>query len=311
MGGVGTGASFQNNVRALASYKLNLRVLHRHGEPDTGLSLFGTRLETPVLVAAVAGAAINLGGSLTEEELVLAMVGGARAAGSLALTGDGPDPALFEAGLAAARQFPGTVIPVVKPRAVEEILERFAQARAAGALAAAVDVDAAALVNMTRAGQPVGPLSPAAVQRLVEGSELPVILKGIMTPDEAVLAAEAGVAGIVVSNHGGRALDHTPGTAEVLGVIARRLRGLSPRPVILVDGGFRRGEDVLKGLALGADAVMVGRPAVRGAVGGGAEGVRLVLDELTRGLRTAMILTGCPDLASVGPEVLFRREEAT
>ncbi|MHB1005512.1 MAG: alpha-hydroxy-acid oxidizing protein, partial [Chloroflexota bacterium] len=149
----------------------------------------------------------------------------------------------------------------------------------------------AALLPMTLAGQPVGPMPPEKVATLAARLPLPLILKGIMTADEAEIAVAAGAAGIVVSNHGGRSLDHLPGTAEVLPEIAAAVKG---KLTILVDGGVRSGADALKMLALGADAVLLGRPAAIAAVGGGAEAVELCFKRFGNELRTAMILTGCP-----------------
>lgn len=130
----------------------------------------------------------------------------------------------------------------------------------------AIDVDAAALVNMRLLGQRIEPKMQAEIEEVVAEAGMPVILKGIMAPDEVAIAADAGVASIVVSNHGCRALDHTPATADILPSIARRVGG---KMVVLVDGGIRGGVDVLKMLALGADAVLVGRPLAVAAVGGG------------------------------------------
>jgi isopentenyl diphosphate isomerase/L-lactate dehydrogenase-like FMN-dependent dehydrogenase len=113
---------------------------------------------------------------------------------------------------------------------------------------------------------------------------------------------EAGAAGIVVSNHGGRVLDHTPGTAEVLPEIVAAVKG---RLRILVDGGIRSGVDVLKMLALGAEAVLVGRPITIASVGGGAEGVTLLLNQYADDLRTSMIYTGCKSLADITPDILY------
>jgi 4-hydroxymandelate oxidase len=157
---------------------------------------------------------------------------------------------------------------------------------------------------MALLGQRVEPKTAEQIREIVRAVDRPVILKGIMTPEDAVIAAEAGAAGIVVSNHGGRALDHTPGTADVLPGIVRALRGGS-RVAVLVDGGVRSGVDVLKMLALGADAVLVGRPLAVAAVGGGAEGVRLQLEEYAKQLHVAMMLTGCASLADVTGKVLF------
>ena len=122
-----------------------------------------------------------------------------------------------------------------------------------------------------------------------------------MSAEEAVACAEAGAKGIVVSNHGGRVLDGMAGTADVLPDIAAAVKG---RITIFVDGGVRHGEDILKMLALGADAVLIGRPAAVAAVGGGAEGVKLLLDTLKRQLMDAMMITGTRDLAHVPANVV-------
>ena len=122
-----------------------------------------------------------------------------------------------------------------------------------------------------------------------------------MSSEEAVACAEAGAKGIVVSNHGGRVLDGMAGTADVLPDIAAAVKG---RITIFVDGGVRHGEDILKMLALGADAVLIGRPAAVAAVGGGAEGVKLLLDTLKRQLMDAMMITGTRDLSYVPANVV-------
>jgi len=108
---------------------------------------------------------------------------------------------------------------------------------------------------------------------------------------------------IVVSNHGGRALDHLQGTAEVLSLIAQAVKG---KMTIFVDGGIRSGVDVLKMLALGADAVLVGRPLAIGAVGGQAEGVELVIKKLADELKAAMVLTGTADVTAVSQDILVK-----
>ncbi len=301
MGGLGTGASFKNNVAALAAYRLNMRTLHEVAEPDLRVRLFGRELALPVLGAAIAGANLNLNGALSEEELAWAMLAGARAAGSLAMVGDRPDPAVWRAGLAALARAEGQGIAIAKPRPLADVVALARQAADQGAVAFGVDVDAAGILMMRRAGQPVGPKPPAELRQLVTALPLPLILKGIMTADEAEVAAEAGAAGIVVSNHGGRSLDHLPGTAEVLPEIAATVKG---RLIILADGGVRAGVDVLKMLALGADAVLVGRPLAIAAVGGGAEGVALAFSRLADELRTAMVLTACPSPAAASPSLL-------
>ena len=304
MGGVGTGASFIANVEALAAIHLNMRVIHNVSEPDISVELFGHRLSMPILAAPVAGALPNMRDAISEEDLALAMVGGSAAAGTVGLTGDGPHPIHFQAGLEAVIAHRGRGIPIVKPRPAEEILHRVRQAEEAGAWAVGVDVDAAGILNMVRAGQPVGPKPVKEWADIIAATDLPFILKGIMTVEDAKASVEAGAAAIVVSNHGGRVLDHTPGTAEVLPEIAESVRG---DVLVMVDGGVRSGVDVLKMLALGADAVLVGRPLAIAAVGGGAEGVATILNQYADQLRSAMILTGCASLGEIDESILFPR----
>jgi isopentenyl diphosphate isomerase/L-lactate dehydrogenase-like FMN-dependent dehydrogenase len=172
----------------------------------------------------------------------------------------------------------------------------------AGALAVMVDVDSAGrAARAAKLGQVIEPKTPKQLRELVKATRLPFVVKGVMTPDEARVAVECGAAGIVVSNHGGRCLDHTPGTAEVLPAVAEVARG---KAVVLADGGVRYGSDVLKMLALGADAVLVGRPVLRGAHGGGAEGVALVLDKMKKELVEAMTLTGVASVQKVSRGVV-------
>lgn len=302
MGGTGTGSSFIANVEALAAIQLNLRTIHEASEPDISFQLFGYKLSMPILAAPVAGMRLNMGDAMPEADFVAAMIGGCRAAGSVGMTGDGPGPVLYSTGLDVIKANGGRGIPIIKPRLAEEIVTRIRQAEEAGAWAVGVDVDAAGIIGMVRAGEPVGPKTVGAWREIIATTDLPFILKGIMTVEDAEASVETGAAAIVVSNHGGRVLDHTPGTADVLPEIAGAVRG---DVFILVDGGVRSGVDVLKMLALGADAVLVGRPLVIAAVGGGAEGVMTVLDQYADQLRSAMILTGCASLDEINESVLL------
>lgn len=302
MGGIGTGSSFIANVEALASIKLNLRTIHNATEPDIRLELFGYQLSMPILTAPVAGVHLNMGDAMPEADFVMAMIGGSNAAGSVGMTGDGPGPLIYNTGLDVIRANGGRGIPIIKPRPAEEILARIRQAEEVGAWAVGVDVDAAGIIGMVRAGEPVGPKTVEAWREIIAATSLPFILKGIMTVEDARAAVEAGAAAIVVSNHGGRVLDHTPGTAAVLPQIAEAVRG---DVFILADGGVRSGVDVLKMLALGAHAVLVGRPLAIAAVGGGTEGVSMVLNQYADQLRSAMILTGCASLDEMDGSILF------
>lgn len=132
-------------------------------------------------------------------------------------------------------------------------------------------------------------------------TELPVLVKGLVHPDDARLAAEHGAAGIVVSNHGGRQLDTAPATIEALPEVADRVAGQRAPGgfTVILDGGVRRGTDVVKALALGADAVAVGRPILWGLAVDGEEGARRVLEILREEVDLAMGLCGCASVAAV------------
>lgn len=302
MGGVGKGAGFRANGEALAAYSLNLRTIHNHKNPDTSVELLGCRLSTPILAAPITGTIYNMGEAIKESEYALNIVEGCKLAGALGFTGDGADPGMYSYGLDAVGKMEGWGIPIIKPRAQKEIIKRIREAEAVGAKAVGVDIDGAGLVTMALKGQPVGPKSPEELKEIIDSTSLPFILKGIMTPDEAKIAVELGAAAIVVSNHGGRVLDDTPGTAEVLPEISEAVAG---QITVLVDGGIRTGIDVLKYLALGADAVLVGRPLVIGAIGGASQGVQLTIAEMTEQLRQVMILTGCGNIIDIDERIIY------
>lgn len=289
MGGTGTGNSFKANYRALEAVRLAMRTLHGVTEVDTRTTCFGLELASPIQVAPMTGVSYNMGGDMSEEEFAQSVVYGAESAKSLAWTGDGADPTMFDSGLAAIAANGGRGVPIIKPRSQDEVIARIRRAEKAGAVAVGMDVDGAGLVTMAQFGQPVGPKNADEIKDLVAATSLPFILKGIMTPDEADIAVRAGCAAIVVSNHGGRVLDHTPGVAEVLPEIAKAVAG---KLTIFADGAVRSGSDALKLLALGADAVLVGRPIITGAFGGGTEGVTTILEKMRVELVQAMLLTG-------------------
>jgi len=304
MGGTGTGESFSENVRALARIKLNMRVIHDTVQPDTTIELFGQKLATPIMAAPI-GSAMNAGGAITDLEMITALVVGSHLAGGLGWIGDPANARMYEDGLAAMRAA-GQGIAMIKPRIEQqEILALFKLAEAAGAVALGLDLDGAGLITMALKGQPVGPKTEAQLKELIEAISLPFIVKGIMTADEAVKCAHVGAAAIVVSNHGGRVLDHTPGAADVLPEIVKAVQG---KIKILVDGGIRSGADVLKLLALGADGVLIGRPLMVGAFGGGTEGVQTLIEKYTAELRGAMILTGCKSLGDISSDILFKHK---
>ncbi|MDD2463950.1 MAG: alpha-hydroxy-acid oxidizing protein [Desulfobulbus sp.] len=304
MGGVGTGSAFKSNMEALASVRLNMRTVHGVKEPNLSLNLWGKTLAMPILGAPITGSTYNMGGKMTEEDFISEMVAGALMAGSLCMSGDGADPTMFDSGIKAGAANKGGSIAIIKPRTQDVIKAHLKTAEEAGVLAAGMDIDGAGLVTMAMKGQPVGPKTAAELAEVIGATKLPFIVKGIMTADEAEAAVAAGAAAIVVSNHGGRVLDFTPGAAEVLPEIAARIKG---KAIIFADGGVRSGADVLKLLALGADAVLVGRPLIIAAFGGGREGVAMYLNQLKNELLQAMLLTGTADVKKVPASIVHGR----
>lgn len=137
------------------------------------------------------------------------------------------------------------------------------------------------------------------LESLAAECELPVLVKGVISPIDAELAVEHGAAGVVVSNHGGRQLDRVPASVDALEGVVDAIEGRAP---VLVDGGVRRGTDVAVALALGADAVLVGRPALWGLAVSGQAGAERALEILTEELRLALALLGCPSPAAVERE---------
>lgn len=304
MGGKGTGDSFKANFDALNNIKLNMRVIHDAKNPDISTELFGRKMDIPVFAAPVTGTTLNMGGKLTEEEYISSVIDGCVQAGIYPMVGDTAVDAFLMTNLEVLKEYNGNGIVFIKPWENENIINKIKLAEEAGAFAVGVDIDACGLITLALHGKPVMPKGVEEIKELVSSTKLPFILKGIMTVDEAILAVEAGVDAIVVSNHGGRVLDQTPGTAEVLEDIAKAVKG---KVKILVDGGVRSGVDVLKMLALGADGVLIGRPFVTASFGGKVEGVKTYIEELKSDLKSSMVLTGCKNIKDIDSKILYRK----
>ena len=133
-------------------------------------------------------------------------------------------------------------------------------------------------------------------------AKAPVLVKGVLNPDDADRAVKAGGAGIIVSNHGGRNLDTVPATIDALPLVADKVSGRVP---VLLDGGIRRGTDVLKAIALGANATLIGRPYLYGLGAAGETGVTSVLKILQREFEMAMALTGRTSITDIDRSVLW------
>lgn len=145
----------------------------------------------------------------------------------------------------------------------------------------------------------------ADIEWLVSLTDLPVIGKGILHPDDADRAVKAGMGGVIVSNHGGRNIDTVAHPMECIRAVSERVAGRVP---VLLDGGIRRGTDVLKALALGADAVLIGRPYVWGLAAAGAAGVTDVIEVMRREFESAMAMCGAATLNDITPALIIGNE---
>jgi len=304
IGGIGSGASFNNNYLALKKYPLNMRVIGEDFEPDTTYDFFGNKLSMPIMGASVAGVN-SFGGEevISESEFCRAIVQGCKEAGTLGWRGDTYTYSLQNTyGIDSIAEVEGWGVKIIKPREQEVILKFIAKAEKAGCLAVGVDVDGCGSYAMATHQQPVYKKTEEELKELVTATKLPFIVKGIMSIEDAIIAQNAGAAAIVVSNHGGRVLDHTPGTADVLHDIRKHVK---KEMKVLVDGGIRTGYDVLKMLALGAEAVLIGRDLIRASVGAGIEGVKIHMGYLRKTLEKAMKMTYCYNVGEVLEEVIF------
>ncbi len=304
-GGVGSGQSFKNNYDAVKAIKLKMRDIGDHYIPNTEYDFFGNALTMPIIGASVTGVNSFGGDSvITEPDFCKATVMGAKAAGTVGWRGDTYtyDWDFMPCYDAICNVAQGWGVKISKPRDQEVLKKVFKMYEEGGAIAVGTDVDGCGSTIMAANNKPVFRKSPEDIKELVNSTKLPVIIKGIMSVEDAIAATEAGAAAIVVSNHGGRVLDHTPGTAEVLPPIVDAIKG---KTHVLVDGGIRNGYDVLKMLAVGAEAVLIGRDIVRAAVGGGMEGVTTYFVHLQKTLEKAMRMTGVASLSDVTREVIY------
>lgn len=300
VGAKGSGKSFTNCVNYLRSIDINLDAVYESHGQDTSCRMFGRTWSMPVFGAPVGGAVFNYASkTVSDEELTRAQVDGAIQAGTMAFTPDGPWDEYFALGLKAVKAAGGAAVPTIKPWKNEKVIENLRLSEEAGAVAAAMDVDSAGLINLKLVGKPVDPKSPADIREIVSSTKLPFLVKGIMTPRAALISRDAGAYGIVVSSHGGRVLEDAPATCSVLPEIRA---ALGPDFKIIVDGGIRSGADVFKALALGADAVLIGRPYTLAGLAAGAEGVKLYFEKIRAELVDVMVMTGCGSVADITPD---------
>ncbi|WP_032927737.1 alpha-hydroxy-acid oxidizing protein [Leptospira santarosai] len=306
MGGLGRMLTFQDNVNALREYSILPKYIREHTQAVVETSFLGKTIKTPVMAAPMTGAVTNMNGAMDEFTFAATLLEGCRTSGTLAWLGDGASPEKYLIMLEAIRKTKADAILICKPREDEGLLEeRFRESENSGLLAIGMDVDAVNFRTMTLKNISSVTRNVSRLGKIRSLTKLPFIVKGIMTPQDAQLAIDAGADCIVVSNHGGRVLDDMPGTARVLPGIRK---AIGDKVRIAVDGGVRSGMDVFKMIALGADTVLVGRPMAIFAVGGGVAGIRFLISQYTENLLQSMNVTGVGTLKEIGMELLFRKK---
>jgi 4-hydroxymandelate oxidase len=301
------------NREAYNHIRLRPRVLLDVSKLDTRVKLFGQELPFPIILAPTGAQ----GFVYPEGELAVAR--GAGAAQAILVISSSASIRVEE----VAKKATGTVwfqLYVQRDRAFTRDLVQRAEAAGCRALCVTVDSPTHGARNREERARPELPdrplpnlkgkdyLDPTLTWKDIDWlrsfAKTPVLLKGILNPDDAAIAVKAGVSGIVVSNHGGRNLDTVPATIDVLPAVVEKVAGHIP---VIVDGGIRRGTDVLKALALGATAVQIGRPYLYGLGVGGPDGVTRVVQILRKEFEMAMMLTGRPTIASIDRSLIWEK----
>ncbi|MET0306131.1 MAG: alpha-hydroxy acid oxidase [Solirubrobacterales bacterium] len=313
-GGAEDELTLRENVSAWGHWRLRPRMLAGLSEWRTGVEVLGAELSTPVLVApvayqglvdpegeaAMARAAASAGTVMCLSTLATmrpgpvaeAAPGGRRWFQLYCFQDEGVTRALVEEACECG--YEAIVVTVDAPRGGNRERDRQTGFKIPAELGVP-NVEAALgsgrAITIEETFELMEPaLSWSYLEDLASDCRVPVLVKGVLTAEDAALAVEHGAAGVVVSNHGGRQLDRCMSTAEALPDVVDAVEG---RALVLVDGGIRRGVDAAIALALGADAVLVGRPALWGLAAGGEAGARRVLELLREELELTLALCGC------------------
>lgn len=300
-GAKGTGTVAIRNYEKWQDICVNMDTICENGKADTSFEIFGRTYKAPIFAAPIGAMKLHYGDKYDDLEYNNILVPACADAGIAAFTGDGVNAAVMQGATEAIRAKDGKGIPTVKPWDVNTLQEKLELIKASGSFAVAMDIDAAGLPFLKNLTPPAGSKTTEELAEIVKAAGVPFILKGIMTVKGALKAKEAGASAIVVSNHGGRVLDQCPATAEVLEEI---VQAVGKDMKIFVDGGLRSGVDIFKAVALGADAVLIGRPYVTAVYGGGAEGVATYTEKLITELADTMTMCGAHNLSEISREMV-------
>lgn len=301
-GAKGRGDVAMRNYDAWRDIRINMDTLVENKEIDTSVELFGVSFQAPIFAGPVGSIKSHYSDLYDDSEYNNILLNGAKKAGICAFTGDGKNDQIMVDSCNLIKGLDGYGIPTIKPWDMDTIFKKMALANEANALAIAMDIDAAGLPFLRNWIKPAGSKTVEEMKQIISFTKKPFIVKGIMTVEGAKKALEAGAYAIVVSNHGGRVLEDTPATAEVLEDIANAVKG---KMKIFVDGGIRSGADIFKALALGADAVLIARPYVTAVFGGEEEGVIEYTNKLINELYDVMKMCGCYKLSDIKRKHIF------
>ncbi len=302
-GSKGVGDTAMRNYEKWRNIRVNMDTISDVATPDTSLELFGKSFRYPFFAGPVGAVVAHYGDKHNDKSYNNVLVKACAEGGIAAFTGDGLDATVMDVACEAIAASNGMGVPTVKPWNLETIEAKMEKVKASGSFAVAMDIDAAGLPFLKGMNPPAGAKSVQQLAEIAKMAGKPFIVKGVMTVKGALKAKEAGAAGIVVSNHGGRVLDQCPATAEVLCDIVDALKGSGVK--VIVDGGIRTGVDVFKALAMGADAVIICRPFVPMVYGGGEEGVKLYIDKIGAELADTMAMCGAATLADITRDMVF------
>ena len=301
-GAKGRGDNAQRNYLAWQEIRINMDTICENRDIDTSFELFGKKFVAPIFAGPVAAINSHYSDYYNDLEYNDIIVRGCKEANICAFTGDGKLDEIMINACKSIEKNDGIGIPTIKPWDIETVKRKMSHANDADAFAIAMDIDAAGLPFLRNNNPPAGSKTVKDLKDIISYTNKPFILKGIMTVKGALKAIEAGASAIVVSNHGGRVLEDTPATAEVLEDICKAVNG---KIKVLVDGGIRSGADIFKALALGADGVIIARPYVTALFGGEEEGIKLYTEKLRTELEDTMKMCGCFSLKDIKREHIF------
>lgn len=305
----GPGCKYPGNVAARNYDKwqeicINMDTLcPNFANPDIKFNLFGHEFAAPIFAAPLGALKLHYGDKYDDQQYNKILIKAAAEYGVVALTGDGVDPEVMKASVRDSKDVGGMVIPTIKPWNKEAVFEKLDVLKEAGTFAAAMDVDGAGLPFLKQMNPNAGSKTVDEMREIIDYAARPFIIKGIMTVAGAKKAVAAGASAIVVSNHGGRVQGGVPSTAEVLPSIVEAVKG---QITIIVDGGIRSGVDVFRALALGADAVLIGRPILTSIYGAGEEGFKVYMDKIVGELKSTMTMCGAASIKDINSDMLWK-----